>query len=348
MADSRTATDSAPATGLRHWGAGIFSVDSGYVRPAFDAIHLIVEGDRAAIVDSGTTHSVPRVLAALDSLGIRRDHVDWVLLTHVHLDHAGGAGALMRALPDARLTVHPRGRRHMIDPSRLWAATIDVYGKAEAESLYGEIVPIAAERIVETGDGASVDLAGRRIDFIDTPGHARHHVVLHDSATGHLFAGDMFGISYRELDVHGRPFVIPSSTPTQFDPRDSRRSIERMLALEPQAIYLTHYAEVGQIPRLGAMLLRLLDRYAEIAVDSLETVRAADGGTAEAALSAHAAPIRHRIEERLKALYVAEARAHGSTLSETAVLELLQLDYELNSAGLVDWLRARDPATARG
>ncbi len=332
-----------PDPGIRHWGAGIFSVDSGYVRPCFDAIHLIVEGERAAIVDTGTTHSVPRVLAALDALGIAREQVDWVLLTHVHLDHAGGAGALLQQLPSARLTVHPRGRRHMLDPSKLWAATIAVYGKEEAEALYGDVVPVAAERVTETGDGAQVELAGRRIEFLDTPGHARHHVVLRDTATGHLFAGDMFGISYRELDVHGRPFIIPSSTPTQFDPDDSRRSIRRLLSLEPQAVYLTHYAEVRQVQRLGAVLLRLIDRYVEIADDALQAERAAVAMDARAMLTAaaSAAAVQQRIEAGLKALYLAEARTHGSLLPDDTILELLRLDYELNSAGLVDWLRAR-------
>jgi hydroxyacylglutathione hydrolase len=326
---------------IRHWGAGIFSVDSGYIRAQFDAIHLIVDGGRAAIVDSGTSHSVPRVLAALDAIGIGRDHVDWVLLTHVHLDHAGGAGALMRGLPAARLTVHPRGRRHMVDPSKLWQATIAVYGKAQAEDLYGEIVPIAAERIVETGEGATIDVGGRRIEFIDTPGHARHHVVLRDTATGYLFAGDMFGVSYRELDVHGRPFVIPSSTPVQFDPDDSLRSIERMLALAPQAIYLTHFAEVRQIPQLGQQLQRRIGHYVEIALAAVEAERMVDGGTIEATLRARPGPIQTRIEEGLRTLYLADLRAHGSTLSDEEIESILGMDLRLNSAGLVDWLRAR-------
>lgn len=338
--------DSADAAGLHHWGTGIFSVDSGYVRPRFDAIHLIVQDGRAAIVDSGTTHSLPRVCAALASIGVPQDRVDWILLTHVHLDHAGGAGALMQVLPNARLTVHPRGRRHLVDPSRLWSATIDVYGKAEAEALYGEIVPVAGDRIVETGDGDSIDLAGRRIDFLDTPGHAKHHVVLRDSATGHLFAGDMFGISYRELDVQGRPFIIPSSTPSQFDPDDSRRSIGRLLALEPSAIYLTHYAQVGQVPRLGAMLLRLLDRYVEIADAALEAERAADGGSTAAVLADRGEAVRRRIEAQLQTLYLDEARSHGTSLADPAILGLLQMDYALNAAGLVDWLRGRHASQA--
>lgn len=339
------------AAGLRHWGAGIFSVDSGYLRPEFDAIHLIVETDRAAIVDSGTVHSVPRVLAALDALGIAPAQVDWILLTHVHLDHAGGAGALMRACPNAKLTVHPRGARHMIDPSRLWQATVDVYGQAEAEAFYGEIVPVPAGRVVETGEGASLSLAGRELQFIDTPGHARHHVVIRDSATGRLFTGDMFGISYRELDVAGRPFIIPSSSPAQFDPDDTLNSIDRILALAPEAVYLTHYAERRNVAELGARLKHLVRRYVAIAEDALASEAASAGRPADSAAIADLAPaLRQRIGTGLARLYLDELAALGSPLDPSAACALLRIDIDLNADGLIAWMdgRARRQPVASG
>ena len=333
--------------GLRHWGAGIFSIDSGYVRPGFDAIHLIIESDRAVLVDSGTVHAVPRVLAALEALGIARENVDWVLLTHVHLDHAGGAGALLQALPAARATVHPRGARHLVDPSKLWQATVEVYGRAEAESAYGQIVPIAPDRLVETGDGATVRFAGRELSFIDTPGHARHHVVIRDGATGHLFTGDMFGISYRDLDVDDRVFIIPSATPTQFDPDDTVRSIDRLLALAPDAVYLTHYAQRRDVATLGARLKRLTRRYVAIAEQAL-----ADEGLAaldEPAIATQTAGLQARIRDGLTALYREELSALGSTLPSDAASALLSVDITLNADGLVDWMcrRAREASGAR-
>ncbi|MCP5266514.1 MAG: MBL fold metallo-hydrolase [Burkholderiaceae bacterium] len=314
------------AARIEHCGHGVFAVDSGYVRPGFDAIHLIVEAGRAAIVDTGTSHSVPRVLAALDALGVAPGCVDFVVLTHVHLDHAGGAGALMRALPEARLTVHPRGARHMIDPTRLWQATCAVYGREAAEALYGEIVPIDPQRVLETGDGASVTVAGRTLEFLDTPGHARHHVTIRDSATGHLFAGDTFGVSYRELDVAGRPFVFPSSTPVQFDPDALQRSLARLLALAPEAVYLTHYSKRGDVARLGADQQALIERYAQIALSH------ADAGDAR----------RSGIAAELRALLLGAARAHGVTLDDARILALIGADIELNADGLVDWLDARE------
>ena len=313
---------------MQHHGHGVFSVDSGYVRPRFDAIHLIVESDRAAIVDTGTRDAVPRVLAALDALGIAPAAVDWIVLTHVHLDHAGGAGHLMRVLPNARLAVHPRGVSHMVDPSRLWAGTVEVYGAEAAQSTYGEPLPIDASRIVPLADGATVSFAGRTLESLDAPGHARHHVVLRDAATGALFAGDTFGISYRELDVDGRAFVFPSSTPVQFDPQALRATVARMLALRPDAIYLTHWSRVEDVPRLGADLMRRIDRYEALARD------------AQAATRDDPARLLPELERAMDTLLLGEAAAHGCRQTPETVRTLLDMDIRLNAAGLLAWLQA--------
>ncbi len=233
---------------------GISAIDSGLARPGLDAIHLIVENGRAALVDSGVNASVPLVLEALHEKGLAPDSVDFVILTHVHLDHAGGAGALIRALPNATLALHPRGARHMADPSKLVEGTIAVYGETYARQTYGEIVPVAPERIREMPDNATLFLAGRELVFLDTPGHARHHACILDTLSGHIFTGDTFGLSYRELDCDGRQFVFLSATPIQFDPAAFHRSIDRLLALRPEAVYVTHYGQVRDIPHLGAEL----------------------------------------------------------------------------------------------
>lgn len=318
-----------PDPSLQAWGAGIFALDSGYVRPRLDAIHLLVQGDRAAIIDTGTTHACPRVLAALHALGIPREHVDWILLTHVHLDHAGGAGALLEALPEARLAVHPRGARHMIDPSRLWAGTVAVYGEAQAQAHYGRLVPIDPQRVVEVGEGANLTLAGRELQFLDTPGHARHHVVIRDTVTGHLFTGDTFGISYREFDREGRAFIFPTCSPVQFDAPALLHSLDRLLALKPEAVYLTHYSQVRDIPRLGAELRRLTIAYAEMAESAL-----AETG-ASPALAA-------RLRTGMTAIFRDALRLHGAA-GDADELGLLALDIDLNSSGLIDWLQGLHP-----
>src|SRR5262245_33813816 len=141
-----------PLPAIVHFDHGITAIDTHYVRPCLDASHLIVEGDRAAFVDTGTHFSVPHLLAALDWMNIAREQVEYVLLTHVHLDHAGGAGLLLRSLPRARAVVHPRGARHLADPAKLIAGSKEVYGEQKFLELYGEIVPIAAERLVVAED----------------------------------------------------------------------------------------------------------------------------------------------------------------------------------------------------
>ncbi|MEI7447111.1 MAG: MBL fold metallo-hydrolase [Burkholderiales bacterium] len=311
---------------MQSLGHGVFSVDSGYVRPCFDAVHLIVEGGRAAVLDTGTRDAVPRTLAALEALGVGPEAVDWVILTHVHLDHAGGAGELMRRLPAARLAVHPRGAPHMADPAKLWAGTVAVYGREQAEATYGEPVPVPASRIVPTPEGTVLHLAGRPLECLDAPGHARHHVVIRDAATGHVFAGDTFGISYRELDVDGRAFAFPSSTPVQFDPAALRATLRRILDLRPEAVYLTHWSRVEDVPRLGATLLRLVDAYEAMGLEA----RAACGDDRDALLA--------RLEHDMDALLLGEAAAHGCRLVPDALRGMLAMDIRLNAAGIAAWL----------
>ncbi|RDZ27194.1 MBL fold metallo-hydrolase [Lysobacter silvisoli] len=300
---------------------GITTIDTGFHRPVFDAAYLIVEQGRAAFVDCGTQHSVPSLLAALDAQGLAPEHVDWLILTHVHLDHAGGAGALMRRLPNARLAVHPRGAPHMIDPSRLVAGATAVYGEEEIARSYGEILPIPEERVVVARDGHVVDLAGRPLLCIDTPGHARHHLCVWDEHSRSWFTGDTFGLSYRELDSARGAFAIPTTTPVQFEPDALKRSIRTLLARDPLAMRLTHYGPVTDVAAMADALLSQIDAMVALA-------RAADGR-----------PDRHaRLVASLGELYLARAAAHGCALAPEQVRELLAMDIELNAQGLEVWL----------
>lgn len=306
--------------------SGIHVVDTGFHRSRFDAAYLVVEDGHAAFIDCGTNHSVGRLLAALDAAGLSADAVDWLVLTHVHLDHAGGAGALMECLPRARLVVHPRGARHMIDPSRLWAGATAVYGEAEMRRSYGMLVPVPAARIVEAPDGFAVDLAGRALRCLDTPGHARHHNAIRDERTGCIFSGDTFGLSYREFDSVNGPFIIPTTSPVQFDPEALHASIRRLVALDPPAIFLTHFGPVTDVQRLADALHATIDAMVGLA---RQFARVAD---------------RHaRLVEAIAQLYIHRATEHGCTLSDDAVRDLLDIDIELNAQGLEVWLdRAAD------
>jgi glyoxylase-like metal-dependent hydrolase (beta-lactamase superfamily II) len=300
---------------------GIHTIDTGFVRPQFDAAYLVVQDGRGAFIDCGTNHTVPRMLAALDGARLAPGDVDWLILTHVHLDHAGGAGELIAQLPNAKLVVHPRGARHMIDPSVLWAGASAVYGESVMEQTYGRLRPIPAERVIEAPDGHVVDLAGRPLLCIDTPGHAKHHLTVYDERANVCFTGDVFGLSYRDFDGANGPFILPTTSPVQFDPEALHASIERLVALKPAAMYLTHYGRVEPVARLAADLHAQIDAMVALA------------------RAAHGKPDRHAVlVESLTDLYAARAAVHGWHQGRDALRQLLGMDIELNAQGLEVWL----------
>jgi len=310
-----------------HHPHGIVTLDADYLRPGLAAIHLIIERGRVAIVDTGTNYSVPTILAELKHLGLGTEAVDYVIVTHVHLDHAGGAGALLRDCPNAKLVAHPRGARHLIDPARLVAGSIEVYGHENFYALYGDIVPVPAERVIEAGEGFKLDFNGRELIFIDTPGHARHHFCIHDPRSDSVFTGDTFGLSYREFDVDGRPFIFPTTTPVQFEPEALHASIERLLALKPQAAFLTHYGRITGLERLAPQLHELIDVFVK------QTLNAPGEGAMR----------QEALKREVEALLLQRLRAHGCTLDDATCRVLLANDVELNTQGLLVW-RDRLPA----
>jgi glyoxylase-like metal-dependent hydrolase (beta-lactamase superfamily II) len=300
---------------------GITAIDTDYVRPRLDASHLLVDSGRAAFVDTGTTLSVPNLLATLDARGIGREEVDWVLTTHVHLDHAGGAGELMRHLPNARCVVHPRGARHLVDPAKLIAGSIAVYGEAAYHRLYGEIIPIPEERIFIPGDGERISVGRRSLKLIHTMGHALHHYCIVDLDTRRIFTGDNFGVSYRDLDVDGREFIFPTTTPVHFDPEAMHVSIDRLMTYRPVAMYLTHYSQVLEVERLAAQLKQRIDHVSQLARSLAD------------------APQRGaRLRAEMFGLMSAWLDEHGFPGDSAQRHRLLDADIDLNAQGLEVWL----------
>ena len=314
---------------------GVYAFCANYVRPLLAAIHLVVEKGRVALVDTGSNDALPHLLEALERIGLGPEAVDFVILTHIHLDHAGGAGSIMQACPNARLVVHPRGARHMAAPARLVDGVTAVYGAEYVQRVYGEIVPVPAARIIDAVDGLKLDLMGRELLCLDAPGHARHHIAVVDQQSRGIFTGDVFGLSYREMDTAGRRFIFPSTTPTQFEPDAMVATIDRLLGYAPESLYLTHFSRVGDVPTLAANLKRIIAIHCDIAL----------------AHRAAGAERHARIVAGLQKLLLEEARAFGCTLSEAALLDLWDTDLELNAQGLEVWLdlEARGypfPATA--
>ena len=304
---------------LTTFADGITAVDTEYVRPQMDASHIVVAGARAAIVDTGPNTAVPLILAALEKLQLAPDAVQFLFLTHVHLDHAGGAGALMRALPRATAVVHPRGAPHMLDPAKLIAGTRAVYGDELYNQLYGEILPIAAERLCIAQDGQRFEMSGRGFECIHTPGHALHHMAIVDHGATSVFTGDTFGLSYREFDTARGAWIMPTTTPTQFDPGQLKASIIRIMQFRPRRIYLTHYSEVSECARLANDMVDSVDEYVKIA--------------RKAGLDLD------RMRFDLRQLAHESLLEHGCTLTATQIDAILSKDFELNAAGLVAWLK---------
>jgi glyoxylase-like metal-dependent hydrolase (beta-lactamase superfamily II) len=215
--------------------------------------------------------------------------------------------------------IHPRGAPHMMDPSKLIEGTRAVYGDALYAKLYGEILPIARERIAIAQDGQRFDLAGRMFECIHTPGHALHHQAIVDHGAAGVFTGDTFGLSYREFDTANGPWIMPTTTPTQFDPAQLKASIARIMQFRPRRLYLTHYSEVGQCARLASDMYDAIEAFVKIARSA---------GPDEALLASELRQWAHH-----------GLRNHGCTLHTDAIDSILDKDFQLNAAGLVAWLK---------
>jgi glyoxylase-like metal-dependent hydrolase (beta-lactamase superfamily II) len=303
---------------------GVIAIDTEFMRPRMDASHLIVENGHAAFVDTGTFFSVPNLLGALAAQDLDVDAVDYILLTHVHLDHAGGVGRLAAALPRARVLVHPRGVSHIVDPSILAAATQAVYGEARFAQEYGEVTGVPAERIDAVEDGRRIQMGRRTLELVYTPGHALHHLCIVDRDTAEVFTGDAFGVSYRELDTAAGEFIFPTTSPSQFDPQQLHASIDRILEYKPKAAYLTHYSRVRHVDELALDLHSDIDVFVRIA----RTV----------------ADAPDKVERMTPMLFdhlsarLATRGFMGDAAEQHAVLDG---DIALNAAGLAIWLARR-------
>ncbi len=290
------------------------TIDAHYVRNGLAAIYLLKKSNEAMLVDSGTSLSKPYVLQTLQSQGIEPKDVTAIFVTHVHLDHAGGAGALLQDFPNAMLYLHPRGARHLVDPARLIESAKSVYGESLFTKLYGTIVPAPAARVKTVDDEEKITMGGCPFRILHTPGHARHHYALFDEEESVLYSGDAFGVSYRELDSDKGAFVFPTTTPTQFEPEAMKQSFRRLAALTPQTIAPTHFSTFAFQEAQVEKLCHDVDVFVDLAR-------------------------KHRQEEELaKALMdylILSAKNHGVTLDDKTLAELFQLDARLNTQGLL-------------
>ena len=208
--------------------------------PKWGSVYLINE-EKKALIDTGPTSSANTVLDGVRRAGVKPEDVDYLIITHIHLDHAGGAGVLLKGMPQAQVVVHHRGAKHLVDPSRLINSMIAVQGE-EVMMRYGEVVPIEEHRVRPVYGDEVLKLSEKQIlKFIDAPGHAQHELCIHESRNNGLFTGDAAGIFVAEDEI-----ILPSSPPPNFDLELCVNTLERLIELKPSLIYFSHFGVTNQ------------------------------------------------------------------------------------------------------
>lgn len=306
---------------------GVQTIDAHYAgQEGFAAVYMIEDRGEVAFVETNTSHAVPRMLAALEAAGRAPGDVKFVIITHVHLDHAGGASALMKACPNATLLAHPKAAKNIVEPGRLVESAKQVYGEEQYNKLYGVIEPIAAERVRAVDDEEVFELGGRELHFFETRGHANHHVSIHDRAANGIFTGDTFGICYPHQQDNGL-FVFPTTTPTDFDPQAALESLERIASMGAERVFLTHFGERTDIAPMASQLRPQIERYGRV-------VEEADASGREG----------EELDRFCAAQILAEFRsayqAHGLE-GDPSEDPLAKLDVELNGQGVAFAVKKR-------
>ena len=303
--------------------SSVITIDCNYIAPKIAASYLLVHEGLAVFIENNTRFAVPLMLQALSRQGLHPEDVEYAVITHVHLDHAGGSAALMEACPNATLLCHPRAARHVIDPTRLVAGACDVYGTARFEQLYGCVDPVAAERVRSMGDGQVIDWHGRELQFIHTPGHASHHMIMVDSISDSVFTGDAFGVSYPPLQINGT-LVLPTSPPTDFDPELSRQSVRLIMDTGCRQVFPTHFGQIADPQEAADQLISGFDFLENLLLQTEERLRF--GVSTEHLQQECFQSLRSRVGE--------QTAIHGIVLKRQD-WRLLELDIELNSQGIV-------------
>jgi glyoxylase-like metal-dependent hydrolase (beta-lactamase superfamily II) len=301
----------------------IITIDCDYTREKFACAYLVHDDEHALFIDNNTSHSVPILLDALKKTGLTTAHVQYVIITHVHLDHAGGSSALMKACPNAVLLGHPRATPHMIDPAKLIASAEAVYGQERFAALYGRIEPVPAARVRAVGDGEKIAFGAAELRFLFTRGHANHHVCIvlseKNSKAPKIFTGDAFGLAYPALQGQGL-FIFPSTSPTDFDALEAKKSIQSILDSGADEAFLTHYGSVTELANAAKQMDAMID-FSEGLLS-----RAGEQNLAhEELVPFFTKELRQKMRELLQ--------AHGLRL-EGDIENLLRMDLDLNAQGL--------------
>ncbi len=288
-------------------------------QPGFTCAYLRVAGDECAFIETHTSHARPRLVAALGASGLALESVRWIVVTHAHLDHAAGAGALLALCPNATLLAHPRAARNLIDPEKLVKSATKVYGAARFAELYGTIEPIPEARVRALEDGESFELRDTRLTVHHTAGHAKHHFIVDDPSLDSVYTGDAFGLVYPALQ-RGVRFVIASTSPIDFDAAEAHRSVDKIVSLGRANACLTHFDAVTDIDDVATQMHAWIARSEAWVEDSSRTTEPLVG---------MAGPI----ETKLRSAVLEDTSRRGLSLTDDD-WKLLSLDLDLNAQGL--------------
>lgn len=280
----------------------------------------VINEEELTLVESGPSPSVQHIKNGLDALGFSLDQVKYIIVTHVHLDHAGGAGLLLQDCPNAKVIVHTKGARHLADPTRLVAGAKMVYGEKFSE-LFDPVVPIPENRLLIKDEGDLLKISPTcTLQFLDTPGHAKHHFSIYDPISNGMFTGDTVGIRYDQLVSEGVGLFLPSTSPNQFDPEAMQQAIDRMLDMKLDVIYYGHYGMTENLENA----LRQVEDWLEVFVNEAKAVVNEGKGATELA-------------DRLFSL----VRNHLRELDiqdDHEVYQIIELDIQVSALGLIDYL----------
>jgi glyoxylase-like metal-dependent hydrolase (beta-lactamase superfamily II) len=306
-------------------------VDLGYDIHLIDLYDLNLPGrtgcyvipDKAVtLIETGPGPSAPYLLEGLKRLNISTSDVQYIIVTHIHLDHAGGAGMLMRECPNAKLVVHPKGARHMADPSRLIAGAKAVYGE-NFEALFNPVLPVPEDRIMIKTEGDTLNIGKRTLTFYDTPGHANHHFSIYDPLSKGIFCGDTVGIHYHLLADQGFIMYLPSTSPNQFDPDVMLASIARFRKMDLGRIYFGHFGASEEVEDAFRQVEYWIPRFVKEGEKSL-------------AESSNPGNIAKRLYDRIQR-FLSEQNVPDTH----PVYEQLKMDFSVCAMGIADYLNKK-------
>ncbi|RDW21090.1 MBL fold metallo-hydrolase [Oceanobacillus arenosus] len=281
----------------------------------------VIQEEALTLIETGPSPSIKHVKRGLEALGLSLEDVRYIIVTHIHLDHAGGAGLLLRECPNAKVVVHPRGERHLINPRKLAAGARAIYGDSFAE-LFDPIIPVPEDHIITKTEGDTLEIGPNcNLKFYDTPGHAKHHFSIYDPTSNGMFTGDTVGVRYAQLSRNGVDFFLPSTSPNHFDPSAMETSIKRIRELNLNRIYFGHFGMTEYVD----VALQQVSKWLSIFVEEGERVFAEGKGYDELA-----ARLMGRIRKKLRGQGIDD---------DHEVYILINLDMQVSSLGIMDYFQ---------